>query len=500
MSSGGIFTLLTNDGKQDRLIMASELLKVRLANIANSRASRNLDPTPTLRDIEKSHVLFMNSHFKPFAALGFEYNKVRVSSGPSLLGGSVRFSIPNFGDFFHDMVLHVVLSPPSISGGTNPTYRWCSYTGERLMKKVSFSVNGNNLDEYYSRDYVCYRQFELPTNKKIGYMRCMGEEVPLSGEFLQSRGSAATNSRICGDYRAGPQTPATSHPNLDLMIPLLFWFNRDVSLAVPSVSIPFGQRFIDITFAEQRELVGIENRGTSSGGTLGNDADILLCELYINNIFVNPEVHDIFIKRIGFTLIRVYRHQTTRLTTSSSNIVMNNIKWPIEKMYIGFQPSGNADINNNDAYGAGNQINHLDHWHIMSKIARTEVSGNPLGVLVDIPSATVDTMSITAQGLPLYDIYNYEFYSNYLPLIRGKKTNTPSDSGLCLVSFAIKPDKYQPSGHLNVSRAREFYVDYSSGVRTDSITASNTVDLHISATAINFLIISDGSAVLRYAT
>lgn len=39
------------------------------------------DPTPTLVDIERTHILFVNAHFKPFAAIGYEYNKVRANTG-----------------------------------------------------------------------------------------------------------------------------------------------------------------------------------------------------------------------------------------------------------------------------------------------------------------------------------------------------------------------------------------------------------------------------------
>ena len=104
MSTGGIFNLITNDGKQDRMLMASELLSQRLAEIKASRANMD-NPNPTLSDIERTHILFMNAHFKPFAAMAYEYNKV-VANNPTL-GSKVQFSIPQFGDFFSDMVVYV---------------------------------------------------------------------------------------------------------------------------------------------------------------------------------------------------------------------------------------------------------------------------------------------------------------------------------------------------------------------------------------------------------
>jgi hypothetical protein len=108
MATSGIFTLITNDGKQDRMLMATELLRDRLRDISKRRRDAALaDVTPTLLDIERTHVLFMNAHFKPFCAIGFEYHKVKPDSGGANLGSEIRFSIPQFGDFFNDMALYV---------------------------------------------------------------------------------------------------------------------------------------------------------------------------------------------------------------------------------------------------------------------------------------------------------------------------------------------------------------------------------------------------------
>ena len=52
MATGGIFTLITNDGKQDRMLMATHLLNRRLRDIRCARAADPTvaDPTPTLMD------------------------------------------------------------------------------------------------------------------------------------------------------------------------------------------------------------------------------------------------------------------------------------------------------------------------------------------------------------------------------------------------------------------------------------------------------------------
>ena len=165
MATGGIFQLITNDGKQDRMLMATALLNKRLLEIEKMRSQNPQikDPTPTLVDIERTHLLFMNAHFKPFCAIGYEYNRVNIQSGAARLGATgVQFSIPQFGDFFNDMVLHVVLSSVTADNASywsdpvaNPAegselVSYVNYLGQALLRKVSFTVNGNPLDEYDS--------------------------------------------------------------------------------------------------------------------------------------------------------------------------------------------------------------------------------------------------------------------------------------------------------------------------------------------------------------
>lgn len=75
-----------------------------------------------------------------------------------------------------------------------------------------------------------------------------------------------------------------------MLIPLLFWCNRDVRLSVPSVAIPYGQRFIKVKLATGDKLCNLVPRGTGDwtdaniGGSLNYDNMLKTIELYINNI------------------------------------------------------------------------------------------------------------------------------------------------------------------------------------------------------------------------
>jgi hypothetical protein len=672
MSSGGVFKLLTNDGKADRLLQATKLLNQRIQDIMCARQQANkADPTPTLADLERTHIIHVNAHFKPFAAIGYEYNKVRPQTGNPQLGNEIQFSIPQFGDFFHDMVCRLKLSSfwssqvtsPDARGTVTGAYgiqnsypldgndwnnnatldnaiyrlvdpfgnsvingtmyrnlvRYCEYPGERLFSHVYFTVNGNPLDDYSDVVINMIRKFTIGSDKIAGYKRLVGQEMCMEGhsgpqmcrvqdthrtnpgqvqnslsltdyplsagavnggnlsntdasaalqtpeEFLtsnfpenqhdsvQSGTTTAQHanpplyfdvSRQCLQAANGPQTPKYWQPPLEIWNKLRFWFNDDPRLAVPSVSIPFGQRFITIQLAQQNALAfefpglfveqsvvqtGLPGADVDNGNIqvryrpywlAGNISDISLSnvELYVNNIFVNPEIHDIFIKRVGFSLIRVYRfHSQTINKESSDEALLSQLKWPIEYMFIGIRPSWNTNNRN------PNQ--HRD-WHRFSKVVDLECNNGcycispPFNTVGDTPEWTegfgsesstgqivpdtyaaelpvVDTVTLTAHGINIHEKFPELFFNSYVPFhYGGPAINTPDDRGVMMINFCLYPGSYQPSGHINVSRAREFYLNWT----TNYFSSNTTGSLHVVAIALNFLLISDGSAVLRYST
>jgi len=605
MATGGVFTLVTNDGKQDQLLMATNFLSDRLREI-NLNKARQLgrhvsDPEtlPTLLDIEQTHILFTNAHFKPFAAIGLEYNKVTPTSGNPALGQSIQFSIPQYGDFFHDICAHVVLRQPTLqpTNGTadsnTPLMRWCSFPGERLFKKVSQEVNGNPLDQYDYHATNFHREYRVAPNKLSAWKSCVGQEQPLNGYVEQPTwlrnnvASSAVQHRLGVEVLNGPQTPTGQKSgNLELFIPLLFWYNKDVRLAVPSVAIPYGQRFINIELAALNELVDVVPRGTGTwanpnGSLVETVATLASIRLYINNLFVNPEVHKIYIERLGFSMIRVHRQQEFATTATSNELLLNQLKWPIEYLFIGMKIKDYHKANS-----ATTTRQHLDKWHTFTSLQDTRytvqgqggfkrsalttatgagttvaittggavtltgtatavdlavgdvvslngilltvssavasgatsiatqtalaaaVTATPLvnaallnldsvGVNTLVPVPTIDSLSLKVHGITVVDTFSSKFFNSYIPYhYGGPNISTPTDSGCCMVTFCLYPGTYQPSGHINVSRAREFYLNYTSSVISSGVEGT----LVIVASAINFLLISDGSAVLRYST
>lgn len=183
----------------------------------------------------------------------------------------------------------------------------------------------------------------------------------------------------------GLQTPKQVQPEAQIWQKLLFWFNCDPSNAIPSAAIPYGQRYIKVLLEEVSKLVfrapalytilKVTNQyrpGTNfvvngdgtydfSGANLAavrntwytyqylpvytsgplNVPTIKSIQLYANNIFVHPMIHDLYIKRIGFSLVRVHRRQQQTINSSDPNILMNQYKFPCEYIYVGVLPDEN---------------------------------------------------------------------------------------------------------------------------------------------------------------
>lgn len=423
--------------------------------------------------------------------------------------------------------------------------------------------------------------FFIQPNKRVGWNRNVGQEIPNVG-FVDSGAGRGAGVREQVQINNGPQTPAPSQPAIDLWIPLLFWFNQDPRLSIPSVSIPYGQRFIDVTLANANQIlqhVGYTPFDDNPGGNPPPVPNVQVCELYINNIFVNPEIHDIFIKRIGFSLIRVHRQQSTRTNKSADRILHQQLKWPIETLYMGLRPVDNINVNSTKL---------LDSWYVYARtqendfitcsLANTFNAVQPANMLVptlssgtftsvargpitfpafptpgylaatgpggvvtvddinkalafqgvdtlydpgafanpliptpaelvsNLPSVychasyqtchpTINVLTIEAHGIPLYRDIPSAFFNQYVPFTYGgQHINTPVDCGALMVTFNLYPGSYQPSGHVNVSRAREFYIDFVRN-QINGVDDTSNADLVVVAIAINFLLISDGSAV-----
>lgn len=514
MATSGIFKLITNEGIQDKMLMATDYLKRRVdgiiqenkkkmaqMNLEAQGSGRDVDQvdssnswSPSLDIIERSHNIFINGSFKPFVAMAYEYTKTPVSEGSLTLGSTIAFNLPQFGDFFNDMVINVKLSGLRSVDLVNDRCRYISMLGHRLFSKVSFYIQNNLIDEYTTHEYNSYYNFHVPPSKRIGWLRNMGQEIPTLG-FVTADPRADENR----EYRwfgRGAQTFKPKHDEVELWIPVLFWF-RDVKHSIPNLVIPFGQTKLELTISPDTDLISYSTPTSPPFSTASPPGSyispqITRCDLYTNHIFMMPFMHEIFIKNYGFSLIRVHKRQIKTVSSNAGSIRLNELKWPIETMYVAFRPSSNKTVT--QSWHSNNVLSEIQTpVPVCTGVAPT-ISINQ--VVSQLESPSVDTIELNAHGVTLFRDTAVGFYNSYMPYRFGKHINTPEDPGWFMLNFNFNPGDNDPSGHINVSQAREFYLNYTSSY----IDKTHETELIVLADALNFFLVKNGSAVLRFST
>jgi hypothetical protein len=513
--TGGVFTIITNNGLQDKLIMATSLLNENIKKITNERLetlkkqnpkakyedllNNNLQAYPTIADIEKTHIVFVNATFKPYVSIAHEYIKTGPRGGNAKLGQKFNFTMPVSGEFISDSVVHIQLEGLKAIDPSDKV-RYVEMLGHRIMKNISFKLNQVVLDSYTSDRYNVYWQFKVPTDKEHAYLRNIGQEVPKVAVLTGT--PSVDEHRQYRYYGNGPQTFKQVQPVVDMWIPLLFWF-KDAHSSLPNFLFPHGQTDIEIELEHESKLVAYADYGVAAvpNQRIYNPPEVTKCELYMNNLYIDPNVHNIFKRRFGFQLIRVTRtHKQSDLQKDSDEIKLQQLKWPVECMYVAFRPKINYDTSY--TWHRNAIISEVSYWEPIVDSISGNLAKNVAVMIQEDP--VIAKLGIKIQDIVLYNKESPTFYNSYIPSQYGSRIRAPRDIGWNMVNFNLYPGDFQPSGYINTSLSRELYLQYESAIdpilQKPYIRDDNPVDLIVVAECINFLLSNNNSAVLKFST
>lgn len=506
MSTGGIFQLISNDGHQDKILCANTMLKKSIQKFKEKKIAilKSQNPSASIESIMKSveyvplsqiettHNVFVKNKFKPYVKMASEYSKTLPTKGVAKLGNKFSFTIPKFGEFLNDTVVHVKLKGLK---ALNPLdkVRYVEFLGHKLMKNVKMIIGNNVIDEYDSENYNTHYQYKVPINKKKAYLKNIGQEIPKKGYLTADPvNDQHREYRYFGD---GPQTYKVEHDEVELWIPLLFWFSK-IENALPNVILNTQQTDIDIHFEEAINLISFADYG---GGGEIKLPEVSECSLFVNHLFLEPDIANLILKNKKFEMIRVHKTHKQELISNTNDVKLQQLKWPIESLYITFKPKTN--------------LLHSQKWHKKTFIKEKNVmmpvvtNGNVLQLSPAQYYEEIDlvkNLSLRASDIVIYPNNTANFYANYMPYKTDGSITPPEESGYYLINFIFNSDEKNPNGHFNVSRSRELYLNYVSNVDPDTdqniISIDNPTLLNVQADCINFILIQNGTAVLRYST
>lgn len=174
------------------------------------------------------------------------------ANGTANFGSEWSASISRAGDYLLYTWLRVRLPAISLLAtnqfGVNGRIRWCRNLMHNLIRECSITFNdlvAARFDHYHLDFWAA---FTTPASKAVGYDNMIG------------------NTQALTQPHGVPVAPVTfSLPEVDLNLPLPFFFSRDSGVALPTAALPYNEMRINFQFHDWQRLLILDNIAAAPG-------------------------------------------------------------------------------------------------------------------------------------------------------------------------------------------------------------------------------------------
>ena len=365
-------------------------------------------------------------------------------NGNPTYGSRVTCQISRNGDLINRMYLQVKPSDGS-------TY--VNYYGLRLLNYVEIEIGGQKIDKHYSHWLYVWNELSLPKSKRYGY-----------SEMVGGLGGSSVNGKT-------------------LYIPLEFWFCRNIGLALPLIALQYHEVKVNINFESATKC------GAGSG--------TITASLWVDYIYLDTDErrrfaqlsHEYLIEQLQFTGQEAIAASTVK-TKLNFNHPCKELVWFIAK---------DTDTNVNNWFNYTTKSNAVTtkfstNADLNEKLMQTDI--NYIAATSSGPSNPVKEAKLVLNGNDRF----YQRPGRYFNLIQPYQhhENIPSNAGINVYSFALKPEEHQPSGTLNMSRIDTAVLNLTFEESISSAYNASEYTLFVYAVNYNVLRILSGMGGLAY--
>jgi len=364
--------------------------------------------------------------------------------------------IPKSGDLLYNLYYDIKLIGTASNGRT--TYiNWTNSTGYAYLKEVSIEIDGQQIDKHYSEWFDIWNELT---------------DINLNEHILVNKHNAK-NTYLLGNT-------GTTPPDLQMYIPLRFWFTRNSGLALPLISLQNTDVKMKTTFRKLDHLINCDGTATSQTTTP-------IINLYGNYIFLDTEERRKFATESHDYLIEQVQYLKPQTLSTKHNLNFTNhvkeIIWVCRNQNIGETDPTTANVVDATANTEGGPLNDGNDYfnyssgsQLNSEYINTQLSYEPF-----------ETAKIVFEGADRFTAKKASYFRTLQPLYNHSKV---PEKHIYSYSFALRPEEYQPSGFINFSKLNN--VDL---ILTGQISDT---DILIFATNYNVLRFSGGTAALAY--
>ena len=396
-------------------------------------------------------ITFFKVAYRRHTNFALEAIQQTFNGNPSY-GSRVTCQISRNGDLIHRVYLQVDLNDTSDAG---PQY--CRYFGHRLLNYVEVEIGGQRIDRHYSHWLYVWNELSLPVGKRRGYNQMVG---------------------------------AYGYKNIDksLYIPLEFWFCRNVGLALPLIALQYHEVKININFEAVDKCV--MNSGTA-GLNLGFAAS-----LWVDYVYLDTDERRRFAQLSHEYLIEQLQFTGQEAITGPSIKPKLSFNHPCKELiFFASTNTGNNWFNYTTSAGA-DWTNVETFETLKSKLTQTNFDYSTRNSNSE-PSNPIKTAKLVLNGNDRF----YDRPGRYFNVIQPFQhhENIPTNAGINVYSFSLKPEEHQPSGSLNMSRIDTAVLNLTFE-DNNTLTGYNATNYNLYVYAVNYnvLRILSGMGGLAY--
>ena len=374
---------------------------------------------------------FFKSVFKRHTNFSIENIKNQFTSSIDF-GDKATCIIERKGDLLSSMHLQIEL--PQL---TSATTSWINGAGNHIIKEVELQMGGIQIVRFTGEYLDLISSLSVPQSKSDGYYKMVGKHSSYSN----------TSQR-------GPIT---------LFIPLPFWFCKDISNALPLIGLQYSEIKVNITFRPFTECW--YSGADVSGGT--TEKSITSVNLFCDYIYLDTFERKKFATMCDkhYLIEQVQEIVDSNISASlSSKRIDLYYNHPVKELIWIYKANEQSTYNIWDKYGK-----------------------NPNGGNNEAPISKVE---LFLNSNSRFEKRKGEYFRLMQPYQR--HTSVPTTNYIYVYSFALMPEKYQPTGTCNFSRIDTSTLDIEF---EDSILAGSIVVYGINY---NILQIKNGMAGLLY--
>tara|TARA_B100000405_G_scaffold297343_1_gene253111 strand:+ start:1789 stop:3192 length:1404 start_codon:yes stop_codon:yes gene_type:complete len=419
-------------------------------------------------------------------------------NGSADFGKRVTCTVSRNGDLMHRVYLQVTV-PAVTAADSTSSFRWVNWLGHVLIKNVEVEIGGQRIDKHYGDWMHIWNELTQTAGHKVGYANMVGN-VPRLTQFTPDGGST---------------------PEVDLYIPLEFWFCRNPGLSLPLIALQYHEVKINLEFRSASECYA---------GFPSETPSLEAASLYVDYIYLDTDERRRFAQVSHEYLIEQLQFTGDESVSSVSNKIKLNFNHPCKELVWVVQKDDHVD--------SSKMTNGKQWFNYTDAVDSTWKTGTPVdpfgGGLVNynlqlsnLNDSTIDTAGdstlsfensdgvTTGTYLAMSEVDNgfnpvlsaklqlnghdrfSERLGRYFNLVQPYQhhTNVPA-TGINVYSFGLKPEEHQPSGTCNMSRIDNATLQLTLTAAT--VSGNSDAKVRVYATNYNVLRIMSGMGGLAY--